>query len=157
MAAGGAVIGLHVKMKIFAVAVCIALAGAVLFWRFSAAHSARWYSPEQARAGRILYDAHCLSCHGANGAGDANWRVRGADGAFPPPPLNGTAHTWHHNLAVLRRTIKRGGIPFGGKMPAFGEILDAEESDSVIAYIQSLWSEETYQIWKEQVQNRAAR
>lgn len=116
----------------------------------------RWYAPEQARAGKELYAAHCLSCHGANGAGAKDWRTRGADGAYPPPPLNGTAHTWHHNLAVLRRTIDRGGAQLGGKMPAFGDKLSAEERDAVIAYFQSLWTDEIYQIWAERVQKSPA-
>ena len=114
--------------------------------------SARWYAPEQARAGKSLFAAHCASCHGAAGVGSANWQRRGADGAYPPPPLNGTAHTWHHNLTALRRTIAKGGAPYGGKMPAFGGELTDEEQDALIAYIQSLWSDKIYAIWTEKVQ-----
>ncbi len=109
---------------------------------------ARWYSPETAAAGAKIYAANCMLCHGAKGAGDANWRRAGADGKFPPPPLNGTAHTWHHPLAALRRTIEQGGVSLGGAMPAFGGKLNAQERDAAIAYIQSLWSEKIYQEWE---------
>lgn len=126
------------------------------FARKSAQTTARWYAPAQVRAGAELYAAHCLSCHGAAGAGDANWKRRNDDGSFPPPPLDGTAHTWHHNLAVLRRTIARGGVPLGGTMPAFADKLSPEERDAVIAYIQSLWTDEIYQTWYERVQKNAA-
>lgn len=114
----------------------------------------RWYTAAQVSAGEGVYIANCLVCHGAEGSGTANWRQRQADGSFPPPPLNGTAHTWHHPMAALRQTIKNGGIPLGGKMPAFGGQLSDEEIDSVLAYIQSLWQEDIYQIWWNKINAR---
>ena len=116
--------------------------------------NARWYDERQVAAGEPLYRQHCAVCHGRRAVGTANWRRKGAGGAYPPPPLNGTAHTWHHPLAVLRRTIDRGGAPLGGVMPAFGGKLDDEERDAIIAYIQSLWPDETHRIWAERVEKR---
>ena len=69
----------------------------------------RWYSVEQVRHGHGLYQAHCAVCHAADGSATADWRTPGPDGNYPPPPLNGTAHTWHHALELLDDTIADGG------------------------------------------------
>lgn len=115
---------------------------------------ALWDKPAMVAAGTTIYEKNCLSCHGVAGSGTPNWRQRGEDGSFPPPPLNGTAHTWHHPLAILQRTIKQGGVPLGGKMPAFGDKLNDEEIDAVIAYIQSQWPEKVRQTWAKDIQKR---
>lgn len=107
----------------------------------------RWYAPERAAAGESVYRQHCVACHLESGAGTAAWQARDADGKLPPPPLNGTAHTWHHDLRVLARTIVEGGAQLGGSMPAFGDKLSAEEVADVIAYVQSLWPDDIYRRW----------
>ena len=112
----------------------------------------RWYSPAMVSSGARIFAASCASCHGVSGEGAANWQQRGADGFFPPPPLNGSGHTWHHPLAALRATIARGGGAVGGVMPAFQDQLDRRQRDAVIAYIQSLWSREIYRVWAKQVE-----
>ena len=80
----------------------------------------RWYTMSQVEAGRPLYATHCAVCHGADGSATAEWRTPGPDGHYPPPPLNGTAHTWHHPLEQLDHSIATGGAEFGGVMPGFG-------------------------------------
>lgn len=107
----------------------------------------RWFSPEQAAAAEAVYRQNCIACHLENGAGTDNWQARDADGKLPPP-LNGTAHTWHHDLGVLARTTVEGSAKLGGSMPAFGNELSAEEIEVVIAYVQSLWPSEVSQIQK---------
>ncbi len=108
----------------------------------------RWYSVEQQEAGAIIYAEHCAECHGEKAQGQpGDWRQRLADGSFPPPPLNGSAHTWHHALSLLVSTIDRGGAPVGGKMPAFESVLDSRQKQQVVAWIQGFWSEEIYQQW----------
>lgn len=107
----------------------------------------RWYTAEQVKQGNALYDANCISCHHPRGSGTPDWRKPLADGSYPPPPLNGTAHTWHHSLQVLLNTLEEGGIPMGGKMPAFGKTLDDEQKLAVIAYLQSQWRDEIYSQW----------
>ncbi len=107
----------------------------------------RWYTPDQVLAGEIVYRENCIACHLERGVGTENWKARDAEGNLPPPPLNGTAHTWHHDLGVLARTIAEGGAGLGGSMPAFGDELSAEEVANVIAYVQSLWPEEIYRRW----------
>ncbi len=107
----------------------------------------RWYSEAQVARGEKVYRENCAGCHGSDASGDPNWRQPNSDGKFPPPPLNGTAHTWHHPKNMLRMTIRRGGVPLGGSMPPFGDKLSREEIDAVIAWVQSHWSDEIYSAW----------
>lgn len=109
----------------------------------------RWYTSEQVEAGAALYAQHCASCHKPNAEGTADWKTRDASGKLPPPPLNGTAHTWHHSLDVLRTVVRRGGAPVGGSMPAFGDKLAPQEIDAILAWVQSHWSDRIYAIWHE--------
>lgn len=97
--------------------------------------------------GEELYEQNCAACHGAKGEGDENWRERNEDGTRPPPPLNGTGHTWHHPYWQLKDFIRYGGEPHGGVMPAFGDELSEEEIEAIIAWFQSLWDDEVYQAW----------
>lgn len=114
----------------------------------------RWYNRQQVEQGGVLYQQYCAECHQKDASGTANWRQLDANGKYPPPPLNGTAHTWHHHLDGLRRTVRIGGIPLGGSMPAFGDKLNAQEIDAVLAWLQSKWSDEIYAAWHE-INNRA--
>lgn len=108
----------------------------------------RWYSLIQVNQGDVLFQSHCAVCHGALAQGLAvDWRVRDINGNLPPPPLNGTAHTWHHPLELLDMVIAKGGTLYEGNMPSFEEQLDKSERLAVIAYFQSLWSDEIYETW----------
>lgn len=109
----------------------------------------RWYSVEQVERGRGLYQVHCAVCHAADGSATAQWRKPGADGNYPPPPLNGTAHTWHHPLDLLSDTIANGGAQFGGVMPGFGAVLNEDDRLAVVAWFQSLWTDAIYGKWQE--------
>ena len=111
--------------------------------------SGRWYDRSRIEAGREVYSENCARCHGARGEGTSDWRTREADGTFPPPPLDGTAHTWHHPFEVLARQIKFGAPGGTGTMPAFGDVLTDEEIINVVAWFQSLWPEEIYARWWE--------
>jgi mono/diheme cytochrome c family protein len=108
----------------------------------------RWYTAEQVTAGKDLYMANCAICHAEDGSATVEWRTPGADGHYPPPPLNGSAHTWHHPLEVLESTIANGGVAFGGVMPGFAATLGEDERLAVIAWIQDLWSDDIYSRWK---------
>jgi len=108
----------------------------------------RWYSQAQADRGRQVFTNNCAECHGANAEGTvANWQRRLDDGSLPPPPLNGSAHAWHHPLVVLLQVVNEGGIPLGGSMPAFGSVLEEADKLAAIAYFQSFWDDETYGQW----------
>ncbi len=119
----------------------------VLYLPFNTNAAERWYREAQAEAGKAVFNANCAICHGVEAAGTPDWRKPLADGRYPPPPLNGTAHGWHHPLAALRRQINQGGAKFGGWMPALGESLTDEQVDQVIAYVQSLWPDNIYAGW----------
>jgi len=107
----------------------------------------RWYTASQVAQGGKVYTANCVSCHNENGRGSFNWQRPAADGSYPPPPLDDSAHAWHHPLSQLKMTVEQGGIPMGGKMPAFGNKLKNDEISAVIAYFQSFWSDPIYQEW----------
>lgn len=108
----------------------------------------RWYTAEQVATGAPLYQALCASCHAEDGSATADWRTSDENGNYPPPPLNGTAHTWHHPLEVLDATIRDGGVEFGGVMPGFDGALDEAQRLAIIAWFQNLWNDETYARWQ---------
>ena len=112
-----------------------------------AAEPERWYSREQVAQGERLFGQNCAACHGLNAEATPNWKQADANGNYPPPPLNGSAHAWHHDLDLLRRMIRRGGASLGGQMPGFEDRLSAAEIDSVIAFFQSKWPDEIYERW----------
>ena len=128
---------------------CAALAVALLPRPAGAETPERWYEQTRVESGEKLYASNCAACHGARGEATPNWRQRDSDGTFPPPPLNGTAHTWHHSFRVIARQIMFGSPGGAGKMPAFQDKLTEEEVIDVIAWIQSLWPDEIYAHWWE--------
>ena len=107
----------------------------------------RWYEASFAAQGKPLYERNCAVCHGMQGQGDPNWRQKNADGSFKPPPLNGTAHTWHHPAGDLMATIMNGSSPGTGNMPAWRDILTPKQVASIIAYFQEFWPDEIYAEW----------
>ena len=109
----------------------------------------RWYTAEQVDTGATLYAQKCASCHKPNAEGTPDWKTRDANGRLPPPPLNGTAHTCHHPLEILRTVVRRGGAPVGGSMPAFDDKLSSQDIDAILAWVQSHWSDKIYAIWHE--------
>lgn len=118
-----------------------------LFLPFNLIADERWYSKTQVEKGKIVFDMNCAICHGAEASGTTDWREPLADGRYPAPPLNGTAHSWHHPQDALRLQIKQGGAQLGGWMPPMRQSLTDEQVDEVIAYFQSLWSDEIYSAW----------
>ncbi len=107
----------------------------------------RWYSDQQVTQGGKIFQTHCAGCHGPEAASTPHWRKIDENGHYPPPPLNGTAHTWHHSLAQLRNSVRNGGIPLGGQMPPFKDLLTDHEIDAVLAWVQNHWTDEIYQRW----------
>jgi len=107
----------------------------------------RWYAQSQVELGRKVYAKYCIGCHRENAQGTANWNERSPDQSYPPPPLDGSAHAWHHPLGILKRVIDEGGVPLGGKMPGFKDKLNEKENLAVISYFQSFWADEIYNAW----------
>lgn len=107
----------------------------------------RWFDQPAVDLGNRLFQQHCAACHGSEGEGTRDWETPTADGNYPPPPLDGSAHAWHHSIPQLARSIKQGGQQIGGVMPAFGDRLTNAEVLAVIAYFQSKWPDEVYRAW----------
>ncbi len=99
--------------------------------------------------GERIYRQHCAGCHAADASGAPDWRKRDAEGFFPPPPLNGSGHAWHHSTAVLTDLIRHGSPDGKGRMPAWAGKLSAQEIAAVIVWFQSLWSQQVYDAWLE--------
>jgi len=98
--------------------------------------------------GEAIYLEHCASCHGADLAGQSNWRERGADGLLPAPPHDPSGHTWHHPDSDLFALTKYGVAKAIGKpdyksaMPAYEGVLSDEEIVAALSYIKSTWPAE---------------
>ena len=123
------------------------LAGILLLVWQPAVAAERWFDEELVSTGAGLFQQHCAVCHGANAEGTLDWKKTDANGHYPPPPLNGSAHAWHHSIAQLARSIKLGGKQLGGVMPGFADQLDDPQILALIAYFQSKWPDEIYQRW----------
>ncbi|MGV3743452.1 MAG: c-type cytochrome [Burkholderiaceae bacterium] len=96
--------------------------------------------------GKAIYSLHCVSCHGQNLEGQANWRERLPNGRLPAPPHDETGHTWHHPDTVLIDIVKNGLVPgktapvgYESDMPAYGKLLSDSDIIAVLAYIKSRW------------------
>ena len=133
-----------------AIVVCVAVAGALAyrFWPGSVTEPIDASSPELVALGQRVYAKACASCHGANLEGQANWRIRRADGRLPAPPHDETGHTWHHPDDQLFAVTKFGPAALAGlddyksDMPAFEAVLTDHEILAALAYIKSTWPAE---------------
>lgn len=101
--------------------------------------------PQILARGEQLFRQNCGACHGDHAQGAPNWQKPGPDGKYPAPPLDGSAHAWHHPRLGLIQVIKQGTLKIGGNMPAW----QGKLSDAVIIYFQSLWPDEIYAAWRQ--------
>jgi len=134
-------------MKYCTLACLLILAG--LSPPIQSAEPVRWYNNTQVKQGKKIFALNCASCHGSNAQATSEWQKRDAKGNFVPPPLNGTAHAWHHPMKLLHRTIRKGGAPVGGTMPALKTNYQIQKFDSVIAWFQSKWNDDIYNAWQQ--------
>jgi len=107
----------------------------------------RWYDGQRVARGAEVFRQHCAVCHGAKAEGARDWQKAGPDGKYPAPPLNGTAHAWHHPIVALRDTIRNGTARLGGSMPPWKEKLSDADIEATIAWFQSHWPDELYAAW----------
>lgn len=114
----------------------------------------RNFDPEQVARGQALFRKNCAVCHGQDAEGTPDWRKPLENGRYPPPPLNGTAHDWHHSTEELKRFILSGGPAGEGRMPGWEGILKDQEIDDILVWIKSLWPDEVYQGWYTRIENR---
>jgi mono/diheme cytochrome c family protein len=105
----------------------------------------RWYTTAQMIKGEQVFLKNCASCHGIKAQATENWRVSDKNGIYPPPPLNGTAHTWHHPINMLKDTVANGT---SRGMPAWKTTLNDEEIEATLAWIVSHWPDKVYNAWR---------
>ncbi len=125
----------------------IALTGTIMLLGAGETTIGDWNNPKDLALGERLFAKNCAVCHGTAGAGNGeDWRKKRSDGRLPPPPLNGTAHTWHHDPQLLMTIIAKGGKTYGstfaGWMPGFADKLSVKERAAILKYIHSLWPKE---------------
>ena len=86
-----------------------------------------------AGTGEAIYQRHCASCHGPQGAGD------GQEGqAFDPGPSDFTAV--EADAERFYRATRDGGMAVGlsGAMPVYRHTLDDDEIRDVVAHLMQL-------------------
>ena len=123
------------------------IVGGVLVWRFADAPGPEATGAARLALGKLVYDARCAACHGANLEGQPNWRRRLPSGELPAPPHDASGHTWHHPDPWLFDITKHGTLRFappGYKttMGGFAEVLSDAEIGAVLAFIKASWPPE---------------
>lgn len=109
---------------------------------------ARGLDTDEVARGRVVFDTHCASCHGAEGVGKTrDWRKADADGNYPAPPLNDSGYAWSHPTEALLESVHVGSPQGYGIMPRWEKKLSEREMSDVVAYIKSLWSDAVYREW----------
>jgi mono/diheme cytochrome c family protein len=86
---------------------------------------------DEVMKGKETYDSLCAYCHGFYGRGDGIWAQ---DQAVPPRDLRSSAFQTKMSDRDLVRIISQGK----GSMPGSKDVLEAEEVQSIIAYLRIL-------------------
>ena len=112
------------RMKVFVLCVGVGLVAAAS-WLSAAA----WAQRGGAERGRAVYEARCVRCHGADGAG----RTRMAE-IVEPPDLTDPAWQRKRSNARMIASVTNGR----GQMPAFKKRLTRQEIAAAVAYVRTL-------------------
>lgn len=106
------------------------------------AATARPTTPLSFRSGKEIWEAGCVSCHGADGRGQAD-NLRGFE--VPPtfPDFSDCPTSTPESNAQWRAVITNGGPArgFSTIMPSFKDLLTQEQIGMVISHIRSLCTE----------------
>ncbi len=94
------------------------------------------------RRGEKLFNEKCQSCHGIAGIGET-YTIEALTNRdyLMAPPLDESAHAWHHTDEALMKTILEGSSR-QSRMPAWGDLgVTKADASHLVAYIKSLWGE----------------
>ena len=89
--------------------------------------------------GRVVYQANCSQCHGADLEGADDWMTADEQGRLPPPPMDSSGHTWHHSDQLLADIIANGSPDPSSAMVGFGDRLSAAEIAAILAFFKTRW------------------
>src|SRR5690242_7419425 len=104
--------------------------------------STRTHVAAQSSRSKLVYDAHCVECHGADGRGDGPASAR-----LTPPPLDFTSGKYKIRSTEsgspptdedLIRSVRQG--LYGSSMPAWDTILSDGDVRAVVDYIKTFSS-----------------
>lgn len=153
------------KLAIPALAALSLTAAALAYFNSRSEPTAAYIDPSNqmlVERGKVVYEQHCASCHGADLEGQPEWRQRLPSGRLPAPPHNETGHTWHHPDAVLFDIVKNGLVPgrtaptgYESDMPAYADKLPDDDIVAVLAYIKSQWPSEALELQKDMTLQQA--
>lgn len=89
---------------------------------------------DAAATGKGLYDANCLSCHGATGLGDGP-----ASAALTPKPANLVEGLKEDSVDFVFYRTAEGGMmaPYNSSMPAWKDSLSEDERWQIITYLET--------------------
>ncbi len=92
--------------------------------------------------GEGFYKKNCIACHGEKGAGEnpADIYAMDSKGNYVAPPLNESAHAWHHTDEQLVEIILDGSSR-NPRMIAWKNQISKDDARALVEYIKSLWSE----------------
>lgn len=90
-------------------------------------------------AGEEIYQQSCASCHGADLAGQQDWKIPDAEGLRPAPPQDASGHTWHHSDQLILEIISVGLDLGPTRMPTFGDQLSEQEIVAVLEFLKASW------------------
>ncbi len=90
--------------------------------------------------GQQLFEENCQACHGARGVGERPKDMYAEDEyGFVAPPLDNSAHGWHHSDLGIVETILNGSER-NKRMIAWKQKLSREDAENILAYIKSIWT-----------------
>ncbi len=96
--------------------------------------------PQPISKGETLYQKYCVSCHGERGVGENPRDIYATDEyGVIAPPLDDSAHAWHHTDEALVYIILEGSSR-NPRMKSWKDVLTDADARDLVGYIKSLWS-----------------
>ncbi|MEE9595102.1 MAG: cytochrome c [Candidatus Hydrothermarchaeales archaeon] len=97
-------------------------------------------NPTQIEKGEKLYETYCVSCHGVKGIGERPDDMYAQDDyGYVAPPLDDSAHAFHHSDFQLAEVILEGSSR-NQKMAGWKTVLSRDDAFAIVDYMKSLWS-----------------